>query len=131
MDVSGFWTGEYAYDSIAGMRVEFKAELKQMGLEVSGNTTENNTFAENCGPILIAELIGQVSGQNMSFTKTYMNGPPGQAKISYSGSISEDGKHISGSWTMMKMWTGSFKMTRATEQSPRRQIVTANELEDA
>ena len=131
MDVSGFWTGEYAYDSVKGLKVEFKAGLAQTGAILSGDTTEENTFADQCGQILIAELFGKVSGQNVSFTKAYKNGPPGQEKILYQGSISDDGSLITGTWTIMSSWTGSFRMTREIEQPPRKGIVTANDTIDA
>ena len=131
MDVSGFWTGEYAYDSVKGLKVEFKAGLVQTGAILSGDTTEENTFADQCGQILIAELFGKVSAQNVSFTKQYKNGPPGQEKILYQGSISDDGSLITGTWTIMSSWTGSFRMTREIEQPPRKEIVTANDTIDA
>ena len=131
MDVSGFWTGEYAYDSVKGLKVEFKAGLVQTGAILSGDTTEENTFADQCGQILIAELFGKVSAQNVSFTKQYKNGPPGQEKILYQGSISDDGSFITGTWTIMSSWTGSFRMTREIEQPPRKGIVTANDTIDA
>ena len=131
MDVSGFWTGEYAYDSVKGLKVEFKAGLVQTGAILSGDTTEENTFADQCGQILIAELFGKVSAQNVSFTKAYKNGPPGQEKILYQGSISDDGSFIMGTWTIMSSWTGSFRMTREIEQPPRKGIVTANDTIDA
>ena len=131
MDVSGFWTGEYAYDSVKGLKVEFKAGLVQTGAILSGDTTEENTFADQCGQILIAELFGKVSAQNVSFTKAYKNGPPGQEKILYQGSISDDGSLITGTWTIMSSWTGSFRMTREIEQPPRKEIVTANDTIDA
>ena len=131
MDVSGFWTGEYAYDSVKGLKVEFKAGLVQTGAILSGDTTEENTFADQCGQILIAELFGKVSAQNVSFTKAYKNGPPGQEKILYQGSISDDGSFITGTWTIMSSWTGSFRMTREIEQPPRKGIVTANDTIDA
>ena len=131
MDVSGFWTGDYAYDAVKGLSVDFKADLAQLGAILSGDTTEENTFADQCGQIMIAELFGKVSGQNVSFTKAYKNGPPGQEKILYQGSISDDGSLITGTWTMMSMWTGSFRMTREIEQPPRAKIVTANDTIDA
>ena len=95
-----------------GLKVEFKAGLVQTGAILSGDTTEENTFADQCGQILIAELFGKVSGQNVSFTKQYKSGPPGQEKILYQGSISDDGSFITGTWTIMSSWTGSFRMTR-------------------
>lgn len=131
MDVTGFWTGDYAYDAGKGLTVQFKADLKQIGAIISGDTTEENTFADQCGKILIAELFGKVSGQYVSFTKAYTNGPPGQEKILYQGSISDDGRLITGTWTMMSMWSGIFRLTREIEQQPRAQIVTANDTIDA
>ena len=80
------------------------------------------------GNILIAELFGKVSGERIDFTKSYTNGPPGQEKILYQGTISKDGSFISGSWTMMRMWTGSFKMTRAIEQKPKAKAKAEEEL---
>ena len=38
-----------------GLKVEFKAGLVQTGAILSGDTTEENTFADQCGQILIAE----------------------------------------------------------------------------
>ena len=63
MKVPRFWTGEYAYDNVRGLVVEFHAELEQVGAILSGNTTENNTFGDQGGNILIAELFGKVSGE--------------------------------------------------------------------
>ena len=128
MEVAVFWTGEYAYDNVKGLVVEYHVELKQVGAILSGNTTEDNTFGDQGGNILIAELFGKVSGERIDFTKNYTNGPPGQKKILYQGTISKDGSFISGSWTMMRMWTGSFKMTRAIEQKPKTKVTAEKEL---
>ena len=124
--VTGFWTGEYAYDAVKGLVVEFHAELEQLGAIVEGSTTEENTFADQAGKILIAELFGKVNGHTLTFTKRYTNVPSAQEKILYQGSLSDDGRHITGTWTMLSMWTGSFKMTRAIEQKPKAKI-TAEE----
>lgn len=119
MGIAGFWTGEYAYDDVTGLKVEFHAELSQKGTIMSGNSTEENTFGGQGGQILIAELFGKVSGESVDFTKSYTNGPAHQDKILYQGTLSDDGNLISGKWTMLSMWTGSFKMTRAIEQKPK------------
>lgn len=131
MNVSGFWTGEYAYDNVKGLVVEFNAELNQMGAILSGNTTEQNTFADQGHQILIAELFGKVSGEKVDFTKCYSNGTPNQEKILYQGLISDDGGLITGNWTMLSMWTGSFKMNRAIEQKPKAKVVVTNKTEIA
>ena len=131
MDVSGFWTGEYSYDAVNGVSVSFQAELSLLGAILSGNTTEQNTFDEQAGQILIAELFGKVSGQDISFTKTYSNSPMGKDKVLYKGVVSNDGKSITGTWTIAGMWNGSFKMTKAIEQKPSPKAVSARETADA
>lgn len=131
MDVSGFWTGEYSYDAMTGVSVTFQAELSQLGAILSGNTTEQNTFDEQAGQILVAELFGKVSGHNISFTKTYSNSPMGKDKVMYKGVVSTDGKMVSGSWNISHIWNGSFKMTKAVEQKPSPKAVKAKETEDA
>ena len=131
MDVSGFWTGEYSYEAIKDVSVSFQAELSQLGAILSGNTTEQNTFDEQAGQILIAELFGKVSSHNTSFTKTYSNSLMGKDKVVYKGVVSSDGKMISGSWNISQMRNGSFRMTKAIEQNPSPKAVKAKETEDA
>lgn len=129
MDIAGFWTGKYAYDEVIGLVVEFHAGLSQTGSILSGNTTERNTFGGQDEHILIAELFGKVSLQSIRFMKRYTNVAQGQEKIIYSGSISNDGNAISGSWVMMSMWSGTFTMSRAIEQKPKEQSVALNNFE--
>ena len=131
MNIEGFWTGKYDYDAVKDLSVEFHAELTQAGAILSGNTTEKNTFGGQGHQILIAELFGKVSGQNVNFTKSYLNGPPNQQTILYQGSVSGDGRLLTGTWIMMSIWTGSFRMTRSIEQEPKGEIVTANDSENA
>jgi len=131
MSIRGFWSGEYAYDAPGMSKVEFQAELEQLGAILEGTSTEQNTFDEGAGQILIAELFGKVSGKNISFTKSYTNVSQLTDKVIYKGSISDDGHLITGSWVISLIFSGSFRMTRAIEQKPREQIATANETEDA
>ena len=81
MNIVGFWTGQYAYDAITGLVVEFHAELGQLGDTLSGQSTEKNTFSTGAGQILIADLFGTVSRSSIDFTKQYTNAAPGQPKI--------------------------------------------------
>ena len=129
MNVSGFWTGQFVYDNVKGLAVEFHAELSQLGAILSGVTTEENTFGDQGGQILIADLFGKVSGASVDFTKSYTNGPPGQEKILYQGQISDDASLITGQWTMMSLWTGRFRMIRAIEQTPKAISKAVLELE--
>jgi len=121
-NVTGFWTGEYSYNILKGIVVEFHAELEQHGALLDGNTTENNAIDGQATQFLIAKLFGKVTGTAVNFTKTYTNGPPRQEKIHYEGTISEDGSHINGTWKITNMWKGTFKMSRAIEQKPRENV---------
>ncbi len=129
MNIVGFWTGQYAYDAIAGLVVEFHAELGQLGDTLSGQSTEKNTFSTGAGQILIADLFGTVSRSSIDFTKQYTNAAPGQPKIVYQGKISKDGSLITGQWTMRDQSSGSFKMRRAIEQKPKAKTLTSRKIE--
>ena len=71
--VTGFWTGHYYYATSGAPKVEFQAELEQIGDVLYGNITEQNTFDPFAGQILIAELVGTVREGTVSFIKNYMN----------------------------------------------------------
>jgi len=81
--VTGFWTGEYTYDAVKGLVVEFQADLEQAGSMFSGYTTEQNTFGDQAGQFLLATLFGTVIKRRINFTKTYTNGPTVRQKILY------------------------------------------------
>ena len=131
MNVSGFWTGEYTYSQLNDSPVPFQVELKQVAALVEDTTTEQNTFDEQAGQILIAELFGKVSGNHISFTKIYSNSPMGRDKVLYSGTVSEDGNIITGQWKIFSFWNGTFRMTKAIEQKPSPKAVFAKKTEDA
>lgn len=129
MNIAGFWTGQYGYDTIVGLVVEFHAELGQHADTLSGNSTEKNTFSAGGGQFLIADLFGKVNRMSIDFTKQYTNAAPGQPKIHYQGKISKDGNLITGQWRMKDQSSGSFKMTRAIEQKPKAKTVTSRKRE--
>lgn len=129
MNVSGFWIGEYTYAENSSVVVSFKAELNQLAAILEGQTTEQNTFDDLAGQILVANLFGRVSGQSIIFTKTYCNSLTHKDKISYAGTISEDGNTILGTWTILDIWKGSFRMTKAIEQKPSPKAVSIKDAE--
>ncbi|MDA8707978.1 hypothetical protein N9M10_01250 [Hellea sp.] len=131
MDVTGFWTGEYSYGAGSQAKVSFEAELTQTGTTLFGLSTEQNTFDVKAGQILIADLFGTAAGRDVSFTKSYTNTSSIKDKILYKGSLSNDGHLITGSWNIIGVFSGSFRMTRAIEQKPKAKAVTAKETEDA
>ena len=131
MNVTGFWTGEYNYGAGSPAKVSFDAELTQTGTTLFGHSTEQNTFDIKAGQILIADLFGKVSGHDVSFTKSYTNTSSMRDKIIYKGALSDDGHLITGSWSIIGVFTGRFRMTRAIEQKPKAKAVTAKETVDA
>ena len=126
--VTGFWTGHYFYATSGAPKVEFQAELEQIGDVLHGNITEQNTFDPFAGQMLVAELIGRVSGGAVSFTKSYMNAGNRLQKIQYRGALSSDENEIAGSWAI-GMATGPFKMRRAIEQKPKAKVVRKEKLD--
>lgn len=94
--------------------VKFYADIEQDGALISGTITERNTFDLHAGDILTAALDGHLSGNIVSFEKTYLNSVA-QYAIMYSGSVSKDANLITGKWDIGE-WNGNFEMKRATEQ---------------
>jgi len=129
MDVSGFWVGEYSYNAPGMPKVSFQADLEQLGAILSGISTEQNTFDPEAGQILIAELFGKVSGNDVSFTKAYTNSALGKDKVRYAGFLSDDGTQIDGTWIIQGIWNGKFRMTRAKEQAPMSESYTTKKAE--
>lgn len=129
MDVSGFWVGVYSYNALGIPKVDFQADLDQLGAILSGTSTEQNTFDPEAGQILIAELFGKVCGNDVSFTKAYTNSVLGKDKVRYTGLLSDDGTQIAGSWIIKGMLNGKFRLTRAIEQTPKAKSIIAKETE--
>ncbi|GLQ19466.1 hypothetical protein ACFFUB_13655 [Algimonas porphyrae] len=131
MDVSGFWTGEYAYDEAGHPVVTFDMDIKLAGDVLSGICTETNSFIQSVGQFLISDVFGNVTEHDVSFEKSYTNTPHPLDTIRYRGSVSTDGLLITGRWVIPHVCSGSFRMTRATEQPPRTAIDTPHEIEPA
>ena len=123
--ISGFWAGTYAYPEASMAPVKFDCELRQDGSVISGDITESH----RAGQMLLAEISGQLSGQNIQFIKSYRNGGENFLwDIAYSGQVSEKKDHISGQWRV-GMRTGTFEMQRdAGELRDATTRETANDL---
>lgn len=108
--LTGTWTGRYYYpDGRPG--VSFQIEFHESNGQLSGRTTEPNTFGDASISYLHAYITGVRNGQNVNFIKTY-DGTGGQNhSVSYSGSLSSDGSRISGRWTIDQL-SGQFEASR-------------------
>lgn len=114
-DISGYWSGWYDYAGNAA-EVPFSAWLDMRADQVSGTTLEPNTFAHPDLTELSADLTGHVSGDRVSFFKTYHPGPEVHTQtIRYEGVISDDATRINGHWIVGESFfqlTGVFEMHR-------------------
>ena len=123
-NLSGQWSGEYAYPGQAGPVTPFLALIEDHGGRVSGTIIEPNTIE---GGTLEAELVGTHNGNSIDFTKTYA---PRASRhydnpVDYVGSVSEDGALIRGVWSLLD-WDGTFEMRRELsreEMLEREQVV--------
>ncbi|MBE9032808.1 hypothetical protein IQ266_24025 [filamentous cyanobacterium LEGE 11480] len=85
-DLSGTWLGTYWHN---GEPTRFEATLVQGGNGLSGRMQDD-------GPLGEAQVVGDIVGRKVSFSKTYIGAQ--SHSIDYAGTISEEGDSISGSW---------------------------------
>lgn len=58
-------------------------------------------------------IEGERRGFEVRFTKRYDAFRRATTPVHYSGTLSEDGAEISGTWTIPGNWSGTFLMVRA------------------
>ncbi|WAT18634.1 hypothetical protein OZN62_03370 [Aurantiacibacter sp. MUD11] len=109
-DLSGQWSGEYAYPRDTGPVTPFLAIIEDHGGRLTGTIIEPNTVESGT---LEADLVGLRHGTGVDFTKTYT---PGASRhyshpVDYVGSVSEDGQVIKGVWSLLDL-DGTFVMRR-------------------
>jgi len=110
-NLTGFWEGRFAYANDWQSPVGFDVDLSQNGSRLSGIISEPNTFDTDAGHMLTAALAGQLSGGQVSFTKTYVGEGHAQHSVSYEGTVSDKNARISGKWKI-GAFSGEFEMTR-------------------
>jgi WD40 repeat protein len=109
------WQGEYGYAPALKLPpVPFTWVLHLKGQAITGREDEVNTFGDKSAPKLGANLVGTISASNVSIKKTY-NGTGGvNHSVQYQGTISPDGRSMSGNWTIVTTsgtTTGPFSVT--------------------
>jgi hypothetical protein len=97
-DCTGSWKGEFRYNGDALPPVEVTGTLKQEGDDIAGHLSESNWSEAGAAP-LESDIKGTIDGEGkLKFSKTY-DGKGGQSHtVRYEGTLSEDGKTISGRW---------------------------------
>ncbi|MFZ4122216.1 MAG: hypothetical protein ACOYKM_11200 [Caulobacterales bacterium] len=107
-DLNGQWQGAY-FSGDAG--TPFVATLSHDGQRVIGSTTEPNGFGDPNVAYLLADLNGTLRAGRLTLDKTY-NGVGGQTHtVRYVGTVSRDGRRITGSWNLDGV-SGRFEMVR-------------------
>ena len=113
-DLSGSWFGNYYYAS-GSTPFAFEAVFLQMGSSVTGNILDLGRLGE-------ATVAGTFSPPKLKFTKMYYKG--GHSQVTYRGTISEDGKTLSGSWEIVPIARGSWIAWRVEEKDEFEQLET-------
>ena len=97
--VAGGWLGTYYYDRKAATEpARFEATFSAMARtgRFDGKILDDSALGE------ARALEGQQSGDSVSFAKVYIKPPRGHAvaPVQYEGTLSEDGKRITGTWRL-------------------------------
>ncbi|WP_300378660.1 hypothetical protein [Henriciella sp.] len=113
-DLSGLWTGYYAYD-LTDDAVMFTAWLKEENGRVIGSILEENLSADGPDAEYEARVTGFRHGLDVRFTKIALDEDTGEPLLlRYHGDTDAECCLISGVWFFddPSDWTGTFMMTR-------------------
>lgn len=102
-DITGAWLGTYWQ---AGSPTRFEATFVQAQGSLSGRISDDSPLGE-------AQLQGQLTGRQLSFTKRYFQNS--SYSIDYVGTLSEDGNHISGRWSVNARHSGPWEAHRSDD----------------
>jgi hypothetical protein len=99
--VQGSWRGHFYYAEKPGQGHGFEAVFVDMNGIVEGNILDDDNLGE-------AVVGGSFHYPNLQFTKIYRNKAE---PIKYYGTMSDDGKELSGSWMLSEI-SGTWRATR-------------------
>lgn len=102
-DLSGTWLGTYWQQ---GIPTRFELTLLQGGNCLAGNVLDDSDLGE-------ASLTGEVIGRKIDFTKCYITGS--RHCVHYTGTVSEDGEFMQGSWKLDFFNDGSWEAYRSDD----------------
>lgn len=126
-DLSGLWTGFYAYD-LTEDAVMFTAWLKEESGEVTGSILEENLNDDDDPEAEYeARITGFRQGLDVQFSKIALDEENGEPVVlRYTGDVDPDCCMISGVWFFddPSDWTGTFMMTRISGELKARTAVS-------
>lgn len=100
-ELTGPWLGSY-WQGNAPTR--FEATFVQARNSISGRIVDD-------GPLGEAQIQGELVGRQVSFTKRYFNNS--SYTIQYTGTLSEDGNHMTGQWRFDAKHSGPWEAHRS------------------
>lgn len=109
-DLSGSWTGSFAYPGQMSA-VPFSLELRDHGGQLSGVCDEPAPPALGGGRAT-SLIEGRRSGSQVRFAKVYDDVAHFRHRVDYRGTLDPDECEISGTWSIEGDWSGPFVMTR-------------------
>lgn len=104
IDVSGAWLGTYWQESLP---TRFEATLVQGKNTLSGSILDDGYLGE-------AQVSGEVIGRTIRFSKRYLTGS--HPVIRYSGTLSEDGNFMQGTWSVDRSFFGTWEAHRNNDE---------------
>lgn len=105
-NVNGSWLGNFYYSSIA-QPFGFEAVFMEVNGSIEGSILDDGNLGE-------AFIFGTFSDPNLSFTKKYRNS--GLHAVVYEGSLSDEGKKLTGTWRIGSSANGSWVAWRQEEE---------------
>jgi hypothetical protein len=104
--VSGSWLGNYYYESTA-QPFGFEAVFIEVNGNVEGSILDDGQLGE-------ARVFGNFADPELTFTKKYNK--PGHNPVVYQGTISDEGKKLSGTWRISNLSKGRWIAWRQEEE---------------
>lgn len=125
-DISGRWTGMFNYPA-KFPTTPFEAELRQEGGRIVGTIIEPDKIFGTGNPTSVVD--GTIEGSRVAFSKFYESGQESFDLVQYEGAVADEGREISGRWSIPGDWSGTFIMVRASEPAPPAEAETAEPVE--
>ena len=107
-DISGTWAGEW-WRSDGGEEGTIIATLTQSNGSLNGDMAFTSATFQYSEDTVIS---GNVAGSDVVFGMAIGGSNGSQVTIDFDGTISEDGKHMSGTYSMSTGWTGTWEVTK-------------------
>ncbi|QPH55338.1 hypothetical protein [Pontivivens ytuae] len=117
--LTGRWSGTYAYPRGLADPVHFAADLVEEDGTIRGQVVEPNTIVPGGPKMLDADLHGERTGREVTFSKTYTLRFRHHALVHYEGTASADLGTITGRWVILgpHALSGRFSMRRPAREA--------------